>query len=56
MPTRDEFKDLEQQLMVLRDRYAEIARALGFEGDAFWGDVHDSHAQILEAARNARWT
>ncbi len=46
----NEFKDMEQQLMVLQDRYFKLARTLGFGGDGFWGDVHASHQQILEVA------
>ncbi len=46
----DDFKEREQQLMVLQDRYCALARALGFEGDGFWGDVFASHQQILETA------
>lgn len=48
---RDRAKDLEQQLMVAMDQYSELARALGFEGDAWFGDVHTPHEDVLARAR-----
>lgn len=47
----DEYKSLEQSWMVLKDQYSEIAIALGFKGDSFWGDPLVSHTDILERAR-----
>jgi hypothetical protein len=36
---RGEAKALEQRLMVMQDRYAELARALGSPGGGFWDMV-----------------
>jgi hypothetical protein len=46
-----ELKGLEQVYMVSRDEYSEIARALGFNGDTFWGDPLVSHADVLARAK-----
>lgn len=48
---RQEFKALEQSYMVLQDQYSELARAIGVEGDAFWGDPLESHDQVLAKAK-----
>lgn len=53
---RDQYKSMEQSWMVLRDQYSEIARALGFEGDSWFGDPLASHAEILERAEAAAAT
>jgi hypothetical protein len=50
MNWRDEAKQLEQQWMVLKDQYSELARALGFTGDSFWGDPIETHEEILATA------
>ena len=47
MSLRDEYKELEQSYMVLRDQYSELARAAGFEGDSWFGDPFVKHADIL---------
>ena len=47
MSWRDEYKDMEQAFMVVKDQYAELARAAGFEGDSFFGDPLVKHADIL---------
>ena len=44
---RDEYKAIEQAFMCLKDDYCELARALGFKGDPFWGDTFVPHAEIL---------
>ena len=52
---RSEFKAMEQSWMVLKDQYSEIARALGFAGDAWFDDPLASHDQIVSrASRYAR--
>lgn len=48
---RDKYKGMEQSWMVLRDQYCELARALGFEGDAWFGDVHEPHDVIVARAK-----
>lgn len=47
---RDKCKDIEQAYMVTRDQYSEVARALGFEGDAWFGDPLAKHDEIVERA------
>jgi len=46
----DKYKDAEQQWMVLKDQYSEVARALGFDGDAWFGDPLARHEEIVERA------
>ena len=50
----DEYKSLEQSYMSLMDDYSDVARALGFAGSGFWGDVSASHPAILARARACR--
>ena len=47
---RDRYKSAEQAWMALRDQYSELARALGFVGDTYFGDPLVSHEEILERA------
>ncbi len=48
MSWRDEYKNMEQQFMLIKDEYAELARAAGFEeGDAWFGDPLEEHADIV---------
>lgn len=49
---RDEYKRAEQDFMSVKDQYAEVARALGFEGDAWFGDPLVTHSQIVARARD----
>lgn len=51
MTDRDKIKQLEQEWMALKDQYSEIARALGFEGDPFFGDPYEDHEVILRRAK-----
>lgn len=37
----------EQAWMVLKDQYAELARAAGSPGDAWFGDPTENHARVL---------
>jgi hypothetical protein len=37
----------EQQWMILKDQYSELARAAGSEGDAWFGDPLESHEDVL---------
>ena len=48
---RNEYKAIEQSCMYLKDQYAEVARALGFEGYAWFGDPLADHAEIVAKAR-----
>lgn len=48
---RQAHKALEQAYMVLKDEYSELARAIGVEGDAFWGDPLESHTEVLAKAK-----
>lgn len=50
----DEYKDIEQGYMVLMDRYSELAKALGFFGKGYWGDVMEPHSEIVERAKMLR--
>lgn len=45
------FKAAEQDWMVLKDQYSEVARALGFEGDAWFGDPLAAHDEIVARAK-----
>lgn len=48
---REKYKAGEQSWMVLKDQYSEVARALGFEGDAWFGDPLASHEDIVARAK-----
>lgn len=48
---RNEAKANEQAFMAIKDQYAELARALGFEGDAWFGDPLAGHDEIVARAR-----
>ena len=48
---RDKYKAAEQAFMVERERYSEVARALGFEGDAWFGDPLVPHTNVVERAK-----
>ena len=47
---RSEFKAAEQAYMVVKDQYSEVARALGFEGNAWFGDPLARHEEIVARA------
>lgn len=51
MTLRDDLKSLEVSYMVIKDQYAELAKALGFEGDAFFGDPLADHQAIVDKAK-----
>jgi hypothetical protein len=48
---RQEVKSLEQSVMNEMDKYQSLAKALGFEGDAWFGDPLASHQEILAKAQ-----
>lgn len=48
---RGKYKGMEASWMHLRDQYSEIARALGFDGDAWFGDPLASHEEIVSRAK-----
>jgi hypothetical protein len=48
---RDRYEAEEQAWMVLKDQYSEVARALGFEGDAWFGDPLACHDEIVARAK-----
>ena len=48
----DKYKAEEQAWMVLKDQYSEVARALGFEGDSWFGDPLAKHEEIVERAQH----
>lgn len=48
---RQEAKAYEQAFMVERDGYSALARALGFEGDAWFDDPYASHLEIVQRAK-----
>lgn len=45
-----EYKSLEQSFMALKDDYSEICKALGFKGDAWFGDPLVPHKEIIKKA------
>lgn len=47
---RDQYKSAEQAYMLMRDQYSEVARALGFDGEGYWGDPMATHEEIVERA------
>lgn len=47
---RNEYKAMEQAFMAERDRYSELANALGFEGDAWFNDPLASHEEVVARA------
>jgi len=50
MTWRDQYKSMEQSFMVLKDQYSEVARAMGFPGDAWFNDPLASHEEIVARA------
>lgn len=48
---REKYKAEEQAWMVLKNQYSEVARALGFEGDAWFGDPLACHDEIVARAK-----
>lgn len=50
--TKEEYKALEQAWMSLKDDYAELARALGVKGDAWFGDPLKSHKEVIAVAKS----
>lgn len=54
MSSSDEIRGLEQQWMLLKDEYAELARAVGANGDAWFNDPLESHQDIVKMALNIR--
>lgn len=46
-----EAKANELAFMTTKDEYSAVARALGFEGDAFFGDPLASHQKIVARAK-----
>ena len=51
---RQQLKAMEQQWMSLKDDYAELARAIGVEGDAWFGDPLASHKEVVQVAKGVR--
>jgi len=47
----EEMKFLEQQNMVLMDKYADLARAIGIECDSWFGDPLLTHVEIVRKAK-----
>lgn len=47
----DEYKSAEASFMRAKDEYAELARVLGEECDAWFGDPLASHEEVLARAR-----
>lgn len=43
----DKYSFMEGQFMQMLDKYADLARALGFPGDGFYGDPLAPHAEII---------
>jgi hypothetical protein len=42
-------KGLEQEWMVLKDQYSDLARLIMNDpGDSWFGDVHVDHSKVLE--------
>ncbi len=51
---RDEYKSLEVDFLVSLDKYQELAAALGFKGDAWFGDPLASHTEIVAEAKRLK--
>jgi len=51
-----DFKSLEESYMALKDDYSEICRALGFKGNAWFGDPLESHETIIKRAKELALT
>ena len=47
----DTIKGLELDWLMLKDQYSEVARALGFGGDSFYGDPLVSHEEVVARAK-----
>lgn len=47
----DEFKGVEQALMLLMDEYAEVARAMGVPCGGFFDDPKWTHEEIVARAK-----
>jgi hypothetical protein len=43
----DDFKYWEQQFMVIKDLYADLARAAGSPCDSWFGDPLEKHDEVL---------
>lgn len=48
---RDDLSASELAWMQLKDDYSALARAIGMQGDTFWGDPLASHADVLARAK-----
>jgi len=48
----DDYKAMEQWAMVLKDQYAELARAIGSPSDSWWGDPLEGHDKVMARARD----
>lgn len=48
---RQEYKGMEQAFMNVMSEYSDVALAMGFEGNSFFGDPLADHAEIVERAR-----
>ncbi|UQD69191.1 hypothetical protein JEY40_24560 [Bradyrhizobium japonicum] len=44
--------ETELKVMHLKDQYAELARAAGSPGDAWFGDPLESHEEVLERIKS----
>jgi hypothetical protein len=50
----EEIAALERAFTGMKDMYGEVSRALGFQGDGFWGDPYATHEEIVERAHELR--
>ena len=50
LATHQALQSAENSFMLVKDNYSELCRALGFEGDAFWGDPLADHEEIVARA------
>lgn len=48
---RDECKEAQQAFMVARDEYSEVAAALGFDCDTWFGEPRATHAEVVARAK-----
>jgi hypothetical protein len=47
-----EAKSMEQAFMVTKDEYSDLARAIGIEGDSFFGDPLETHQEVVARAKS----
>jgi hypothetical protein len=47
-----EAKEMELAFMVTKDEYSALARAIGIQGDSWFGDPLESHGEVVQRAKS----